>query len=347
MSPQITVIVPVRNEESHLADTLRPLLAQSYDPRRYEILVIDGQSSDDTVAIIRQLQREYPQLRLHNNPRRLSSAARNIGVLRARGEFIVVIDGHCELRSRTYLTDLAEAFDRSGADCLGRPQPLETAFATPLQRAIALARASRLGHNPGSHIYSDADGYVKPQSVAIAYRKSVFDRVGLFDEQFDACEDVEFNHRVDAAGLKCYFTPELTVHYRPRDTLAGLAHQMQRYGRGRARLLLKHPQTLSLPPLVPAMFLLAITTGFLFGLISPLFAALFCLNALLYSGAVAATGLWLAARGRSAELAPLFPAVFLAIHVGAGWGVLAELVPGLSRRLIHWLRPVARNLRPA
>jgi succinoglycan biosynthesis protein ExoA len=346
MSPFISVIVPVRNEERFLAETLRPLFHQDYDPGRYEILVIDGRSTDNTPGVVRELQVEFPQLHLLDNPKRLSSAARNVGVRAARGEYVVIVDGHCELRSRTYLRDLAAAFERSGADCLGRPQPLEVAGASPVQQAIALARASRLGHNPGSHIYSDSGGFVKPQSVAVAYRRCVFDRVGLFDESFDACEDVEFNGRVDAAGLTCYFAPELAVNYHPRETLAGLVYQMGRYGRGRARLALKNPASLTLPAMVPAVFLTGLAAAFVLGLAAPVFAAVFCGSALIYSSVVALAGLWLAARRGAAGLSPLVPAVFLAIHVGAGGGVLAELAPGLLRRSIRRVRPVARALRP-
>ena len=130
-----------------------------------------------------------------------------------------------------------------------------------MQRAIAAARASRLGHHPASHIYSDREGFVPPHSVAVAYRRGVFDTVGLFDERFDACEDVEFNHRVARAGLKCWFTPRVQVHYYPRASLVGLFRQMVRYGRGRIRLLRKHPETFSLPGFVPAAFLAGVVLG--------------------------------------------------------------------------------------
>ena len=58
--------------------------------------------------------------------------------------------------------------------------------------------------------------------MAVAYRREVFEAVGTFDERFDACEDVEFNHRVDRAGLKCFFTPRVALRYHPRTSLAGL-----------------------------------------------------------------------------------------------------------------------------
>lgn len=344
MVPFVTVIVPVRNEERHLAATLQPLFEQEYPPDRYEILVVDGRSTDATAEVVAGLQIDHPQLQLLDNPKQLSSAARNVGVRAARGDYLVIIDGHCELRSRTYFADLVRAFERSQADCLGRPQPLEVADAEPLQRAIALARASRLGHHPSSHIYSDRGGYVKPQSVAIAYRREVFEAVGVFDERFDACEDVEFNHRVDAAGLRCYFAPELAVHYRPRDTLGGLAWQMCRYGRGRARLLMKHPETLSAPALAPALFLLGIGGAFVLGLVAPPFAAVFCLVALLYSLVTLAAAVSFVFERDAAPVAPLMPGVFLAIHVGAGWGVLSELGPSLLRRSVDCLRPLLRPL---
>src|SRR5262249_36769813 len=150
---------------------------------------------------------------------------------------------------------IAEAFLVSRADCLGRPQPLDVTGANCMQRAIAAARSSRLGHHPASHIYSNREGFVPPQSVAIAYCRDVFDMVGLFDERFDACEDVEFNHRGARAGLACWFTPRVRVRYYPRASLPGLFRQMVRYGRGRVRLLRKHPDTFSLPGFVPAAFL--------------------------------------------------------------------------------------------
>jgi succinoglycan biosynthesis protein ExoA len=343
--PFVTVVVPVRNEGAFLGATLQALLNQHYPADRFEVIVADGQSEDDTVAVVRNLQMEHANLRLVENPRRLSSAARNLGVRLARGDYVLVVDGHCELRTTEYLRRLVDVFERHGVESVGRPQPLDVTGATPLQRAIALARSSRLGHNPGSFIYADEGGLVPPQSVAVAYRRDVFDQVGPFDEAFDACEDVEFNTRLHAAGGRCYFAPQLAVHYHPRASLQGLVIQMLRYGRGRARLLLKHPATFSVMPLIPAAFLLALGGTFALGLAAPAFATLFCIAALIYALALLIGGATVAARGREPELAMLLPAVFASIHVGAGWGVLAELGPGLLRRMVRRITPAARGLR--
>jgi succinoglycan biosynthesis protein ExoA len=329
----ISVIVPVRNEERFIGPTLAQVLAQDYPAERFEVLVADGRSSDATREVVRAASAGRPNVKLLDNPKRWSSAGRNAAVRAARGDVVLLIDGHCELGSRRYLADLADAFARSGADCVGRPQPLDFEGATPLQRAIAAARASWLGHNPGSLIYSSGEGFVRPQSVAVAYRRSVFAAVGLFDESFDACEDVEFNHRLDRAGLRCFFTPRARVHYHPRATLAGLFRQMARYGRGRVRLLRKHPETFSAGCFVPAAFVLGAVAGPALAWLSPWLAGPYAGAAALYALVVAVTSLLLAARARDPRLLPWLPLAFLAIHVGAGTGILAEaLTGGLPRR---------------
>ena len=146
--PYISVIVPVRNEASHIQRTLTQLLTQEYDSGRYEVIVVDGQSTDGTWDIVAALQEKYANLRLLPNPQRWSSAARNVAIRAAQGDILVVIDGHCEVDDAAYLIHLAHAFERSGADCVGRPQPLDVSGATVFQRSVALARSSRLGHHP-------------------------------------------------------------------------------------------------------------------------------------------------------------------------------------------------------
>ena len=386
----ISVIIPVRNESRFIEQTLTELVDQDYAPDRFEILVVDGQSTDGTPDLVARFAAGRPNVRLFDNPRRLSSAARNIAIrhaghrVPAADHVVLLIDGHCGLADRRYLQKLAAAFERSGADCLGRPQPQDyfsplppgegpgvrpsafsplppgegqgvraianlppgegqgvratafsplppgegpgvrtiavsplppgegpgvraTAFSplppgegpglraianlppgeapgvraiafsplppgegqgvravpnlTTLQRAIAAARSSRLGHHPDSFIYSSDEQFVPAESVAVAYRRSVFEKVGYFDENFDACEDVEFNHRVDRAGLRCFFTPAIAAHYAPRDTLRGLYRQMVRYGRGRIRLWRKHPETFSWGIVPPLLFVIGLIAG--------------------------------------------------------------------------------------
>jgi succinoglycan biosynthesis protein ExoA len=345
-TPFISVIVPVRNEAAHIAHTLTELLKQRYPAERFEILVVDGESTDATPSVVSAFAERHANVRLLPNPRHWSSAGRNVGIREAQGDLIVIIDGHCELGTSAHLQEIADAFTRSEADCLGRPQPLDVSQANPLQRAIAAARNSRLGHHPDSFIYSADERFVPPQSVAVAYRRSVFDQVGMFDERFDACEDVEFNHRVARAGLRCYFTPRIAVRYVPRATLPGLFRQMVRYGRGRVRLLRKHRETFSLACFIPALFVLAWLTGPLLALVHPVLAVPFLAALSLYLFAQAAAIAAIGWRERDVHVLAWLPLVFFAIHCGAGAGILREWLTR-APRLPESDRALAWNSRQA
>ena len=325
-TPFVSVIVPVRNEAGFIERTIEQLLAQDYPTNRFEILVVDGRSSDSTRLMVEARAQGCLNLHLAENPRFLSSAARNIGIQQARGSLIVIVDGHCELENSNYLRDLVDAFERSGADCLGRPQPLEVEEASALQEAIAVARASWLGHHPDSFVYSSQEQFVPAKSVAVAYRRSVFDLVGLFDESFDACEDVELNHRIDRAGLRCFFTPKIAIRYSPRSSLRALFLQMARYGRGRVRLLRKHPDTFSAGGFLPAVWLAGLALGPLAGLAWAPLGWIGGGALALYLTVVGTTSVRLAFQKRKAWLMGLLPFVFLTVHAGSGYGVLFEFL---------------------
>lgn len=321
--PSVSVIVPVRNEARSIERTLRSLLTQDYPADRFEVIVADGFSTDATVPTVRRLQGEFPNLKLVYNPARFSSAGRNAALRHMTGDFAVVVDGHCHVPDRNYVRHVVEAFEASGADSLGRPQPLDVPDPTPFQAAVSAARSSRLGHNPSSDIFSDEPKFVDPQSTAVAYRRGVFHRIGLFDERFDACEDVEFNHRVHAAGLTCYFSPRLKIVYDPRTTWPALFRQLGRYGCGRARLAAKHPKSLTLPALVPPLWAVWLVVGAVLAPALPFVGWVYAASVLLYLSAITAAGLWLGRRLPTATRVRI-PATFVAIHLGFAWGFLRE-----------------------
>jgi succinoglycan biosynthesis protein ExoA len=320
-APTITVVLPVRNEGAHIEAVLDDVLAQETGPATFEVLVVDGRSTDDTRARVETVARRDPRVRLLDNPLRLSSAARARGAAEARGRFVAYVDGHCRVPSRTLLSDMLALFERTGADCLARPQPLSAGDPGYVAQAVAAARSSRFGHSLASTIYDERDRKVSPVSAGAMYRREVFEKVGTFDPAFDACEDVEFNWRVEQAGLACWTSPRLAVAYEPRGSLRGLFRQMLRYGRGRARLQRKHPKAGSLESWVPALFVLGrprlLLVPFLPRWAALAVAAPYALYVLLALAASVA-----AAAKRGWALLPLLPIVFPVIHVGLGLGYL-------------------------
>ena len=325
----ISVVVPVRNEAKFIRRTLEGLLAQDYPEEAVEILVVDGDSSDSTRSIVQSIADQDSRVRLLSNPKRLSSAARNIGSRAAFGEVVLIVDGHCHFDNDQYLKNVSSAFLRSGADCLGRPQPLDIPDGTALQHAISVARSSRLGHHPDSYIYSNGEQFVPAHSVGVAYHQRVFEIAGEFDEGFDACEDVEFNHRIDKVGLRCLLAPSISLNYHPRNSLKALWMQMARYGKGRVRLWRKHPETLSLKSFLPAIFALGLIVGLPLAAVSTPLAWIYLSVISLYLVIVLAFSAGAAVSERSPLLLLILPLVYITIHLGAGFGSLQEAIFGV------------------
>jgi glycosyltransferase involved in cell wall biosynthesis/GT2 family glycosyltransferase len=338
--PFITVVMPVRNEEQFIAATLEQLLAQRYPHDRFEIIVADGMSDDATPDIVKEIAGRAPQVRYVPNAGRRSSAGRNAGFREGRGDIFLVVDGHCHIPDAMLLHNVAQCMRRFDADCLGRPQPLDPPGLTAFQRVVALARASRIGHGAGSLIYSGYEGPASPVSNGAAYTRAVLEKVGYVDESFDACEDVEFNYRVEQAGFTAATSPLLTVRYYPRETLPELWRQMVRYGEGRFRLWRRHPATLTLPAALPAalaagvfslpLCLLAALAGWLL----PLGMWLLCV--LLYALAVFTVSAVEAQKREEPALLRHMPVVFGSIHLGLGYGFLRAAARCLRQGWRQW-----------
>jgi glycosyltransferase involved in cell wall biosynthesis len=319
--PFITIAMPVRNEERSIATTLADTLKQDYPPDRFEVIVADGNSADRTREIVEGIARAHPQVILMPNPGLLPSSGRNVGFRYGRGDLFLVIDGHCRINNSHLLRNVVECFDKSGAQCLGRPQPFIIPEQPTTQKAIALARASWLGHCSNSYIHSDKEGFVSPVSVGCAYKREVFQKIGFVDESFDACEDVEFNYRVKKAGFKAFLSPSIAVHYHPRENLHDLWNQLLRYGMGRFKFIFKHPETINFDMFLPLAFVMGVVLGPLFGLIHPSFWWIYASILLLYLTLISIESSRLglgSGYGFALKLMITFPV----IHFGLGAGLL-------------------------
>lgn len=323
--PYISVIIPVRNEERFIAQTLRQLLEQEYPKEKSEFLVCDGRSADNTRRIVECIAETDSRVRLLDNPKGRSSAARNVGFKAAVGEIFVVVDGHVYIGRPSYLASIARIARQSGADCLGRPQPLIPSTESLTSKAIVLARNSSFGHSPDSLIFSNYEGPAKAASMGAAYLPHVFSTVGFVDESFDACEDLEFNTRIDLAGLSCYTSPDLSISYYARSSIPSLFRQMFRYGFGRFKYFKKHPTLLSPVQIAPFLFCLGL---FLLPILAIINFDLFTVGAFTL-GAYGMAIFLISLRISSKNGILLAPFVFLALNtiiLGLGLGFGSSLI---------------------
>jgi succinoglycan biosynthesis protein ExoA len=326
-----SIVVPIRNEEESIGRALQALADLDYPQDKIEIIVVDGCSTDRSVTTVQEWAKKQPNIRLLKNPNRLSSSGRNIGVKESSGEVIVFIEGHCFVH-RDFLKGASEYLQKTGAACLGRPITLCSGEHSRAQTAISIARSSFLGHSLTSYVYRNgSEGYVAPTSVATIYRREVFDKVGFFDERFDACEDLEFNYRVNKAGILCYFGPEMQADYISRPTFRGLFRQLSRYGRGRFRFLLKHPEAIRPNTIIPPLFVLCWLLLPVAYFISSFLMRLILIVLGSYWLLVAGFSAWLALSKRKANFFLLASSFFI-IHFALGLNFLQEGLRIVLRR---------------
>ena len=330
MGARVSVVVPVYQEGPFIGQLLDDLLSQDLrlgggGEISLEVLVVDGGSTDETVARVTAARARDPRVRLLYNSARRSSAGRALGVEAATGDFVAIVDGHCRVPSQTLVRDMVELFERTGADCLARPQPLVASHPTRWTDAICVARASAFGHNTTSTLYERAERPADPRSAGAMYRREVFERVGSFDPSFDACEDVDLNMRVLRAGLSCWTSPKLAVTYEPRRSLRALWRQMFRYGVGWARVQRKHSGAVTPGPVLAGAFVAGLPVLAL----TPLLPASLALAASAPYALYAALSLAFVARRPSLCLA--LPPVYFALHAGLGAGYLWGLVAPWER----------------
>jgi succinoglycan biosynthesis protein ExoA len=313
--PFASIAIPTRNEERAIRECLEGVLAQDYPRDRYEVLVVDGGSTDRTRAIVTEFA-----VRLLDNPKRSTPAALNVALEEARGEYLVRVDAH-SVPEPGYLRRCIEANLELGADLAGGW--VEAVGNGPVSRAVAAAFSSPFSMgNPTSWNRPAA-----PREVASvpcgSYRVAALRAVGGFDEGQLANQDYEVNYRLRRAGGKLVLLPDVSFRYYARDSFGKLARQFARYGFYKARTMVKHPASVRPRHLVPAAGLVAGLALVAFSVFSTArWILLLALGAYLVALLAAST----VAGRRLGAVALLLPAVFATMHASWALGNAAGLV---------------------
>ncbi|SDY59274.1 Glycosyltransferase, catalytic subunit of cellulose synthase and poly-beta-1,6-N-acetylglucosamine synthase [Tessaracoccus flavus] len=325
MNPGVSVVMPVRNEERHLRAAVRRVLDQGY-PGELEILVAVAPSDDRTRDIADELAAADRRVVVLDNPSGYTPAGLNIAVAASCHDIVVRVDGHGEL-SEDYIATAVRLLERTGAANVGGL--MDAQGTSPLSEAIAAAYNSKLGLGGGGFHLADTPAGPADTVFLGVFRKAVLMEIGGFDESLHRAQDWELNYRLRQAGHLVYFSPDLRVVYRPRDSFRALAKQFFTTGQWRREVVSRHPDTLSLRYLAPPLTVLGIGTGVTGGvlglllrsrLLTSLFVAPLVYLAFLGAATTVIPGLRAAARLR-------LPFVLAVMHVA--WG--AGFIRGLPR----------------
>ena len=308
--PGVSVVVPVLDEEHHLRAAVSTVLGQDY-AGPVEVVLALGPSRDRTDEIAAELAAADPRVRLVPNPTGATGAGLNRAVAAARYDVVVRLDGHA-LVPDDYLRIAVETLRRTGADNVGGVMSAEGV--TDFQRAVAAAMTSPIGVGQASFHVGGEEGPALTVYLG-AFRREVLERLGGYDETFLRAQDWELNHRIRESGGVVWFTPRLTVSYRPRSDLRALARQYRDYGRWRRVVMREHEGTASLRYLAPPAAVVAVTAGTVLGLTWWRPALLAPAG---YAAAVLA-GSAVVGRGLPARSRAWLPVVLATMH--GAWGV--------------------------
>jgi succinoglycan biosynthesis protein ExoA len=258
--PPVSVVMPVRNEERHLAESVRHVLGQEY-PGELELVLAVGPSADRTEELARELAATHPRVTVVANPSGKIPAALNAARRAARHAVIARVDGHAMLPPG-YLTTAVTALLETGAADVGGVMAAEGV--TAFQRAVAWGMTSKAG--VGSAAFHTGGGAGPVDSVYLGvYRREAIEQAGGYDEEMLRAEDWDLNYRIRAGGGQIWFTPDLRVTYRPRASVRTLGSQYFHYGRWRRVVIREHPETASFrylaPPAAAGLVALGLAAG--------------------------------------------------------------------------------------
>jgi glycosyltransferase involved in cell wall biosynthesis len=303
--PFISIIIPVRNEARFIGACLRSILDGDYPPSRRELIVVDGMSRDGTREIVEALERSTPAVRLFNNPHLITSTALNIGIRESKGELIAWMSSHNEYEP-DYLTLCAHYHSLYTADNVGGVIVTEPRDPGVVARAIVNVLTNVFGVGMSRFRTSVAGPRWVDTVFGGCYRRDVFDKIGLFNEQLVRGQDMEFNLRMRRAGMQTLLIPQIRSVY---------------YARSRFGEFLRYNWTNGVWTLKPFLY----TSGMPVGLrhLVPMFfvAVVLLLAALCVSNSVSCVMLL------ALLSVYLFLAGLAAIEVGVRHRRLVEIVP--------------------
>jgi glycosyltransferase involved in cell wall biosynthesis len=249
VKPFISVIVPLLNEEATIERLTRSLLEQDYPRERYEILMVDGGSTDRTLEILRRTDADG-RARILSNPRRTAPAALNVALAAARGEIVSRTDGHSFV-APDYLSRVAAVMEETGEAAVGGPVLMHAD--TPFRRALAEALNSKVGVGSAPYRTLRRRAFVESLQTG-SFRRQVLDAAGGFDESLAVVEDLDMNTRIRKAGHRLVLDPSIRFWYVPRGSLGALWRQIFMYGLVKARILRKHPDIFKIKYILPSLF---------------------------------------------------------------------------------------------
>src|SRR5579859_129535 len=261
----VSVIIPMRNEEKYIGKCLDSIIANGFPADQYEILVVDGDSTDCSREIVLGKQAQFPGLRLLRNPQKVVPPGMNIAIRQAKGRYIIRMDAHSEYPP-DYIANCVAELERTGAANVGGRWITKPGADSPVANTIAFITQSPAVVGNAHYRLGKSDCYVDTVPFG-AFRRDIFGQVGLFREDLVRHQDYELNARIRQAGGKIFLSSRIYNTYYNVPTCKKFMRQAYLNGLWCARAWIRYPVSFCLRHAMPLFFvlgfLLLIFSGFL------------------------------------------------------------------------------------
>lgn len=253
--PFVTMIIVMRNEEKYIRQCLESVIRQDYPKDKFEIIIIDGESDDNSLEIIKEYTKDY-DIKIINNKRRILAAGWNIGIKAAKGEIVIRPDAHSYIESDFIKKNVKTLISQPNAICVGGK--IESiSLDGVIAKSITNVLSSPFGVGNSYFRIGSKAKYVDTVAYG-AYRKEIFEKVGYFNEELERNQDLELHSRIKKIGGKFYFNPEIKSYYFTRSTIKGFMRQAFRNGKWNIITLNWQKEALSLRHMIPCIFVFSL-----------------------------------------------------------------------------------------
>jgi glycosyltransferase involved in cell wall biosynthesis len=314
--PTVAIVIPCRNEEKYIGKCIDSILDQDYPAEKLSVYVCDGKSTDETASIVQNYALEHTRVHYLVNEKQSTPFALNLGIKASESEIVIILGAHSELYA-DYVSNCVLAFSLGeNIGCTGGI--IENVYENETAELIGKAMSSGFGVGNAHFRTGAKDGFVDTVAFG-AYKREVFDKIGLFDEELIRNQDDEFNYRVTQAGFKIYLFQQIRCRYFVRASFEKLFEQYRQYGYWKVYVNKKHKAITTLRQLVPLFFVLFLFLGFFLSLFSSFFLKSYVLGLILYTSA----NLYSAYNaGDNTKQLPGIAKAFFILHFAYGWGYL-------------------------